>query len=89
MLEELMEETGWADYWRREGHRRGVQEGMQEGVLEGERRMLMIMLEGRFGALGDDFTTALASTGEDTLRALAENVSHDTLEQVRRRLGLD
>lgn len=76
MLEELMEETGWAEYWRREGR------------LEGERRVLLLALEGRFGALSDDVVGALAGADEDTIRDLAENVSRHSLAEIRQRLGL-
>jgi len=60
-------------------------------VRERERGMgdaFQMVLEDRFGPLSEDIVTALASSDEDTLRAVGRHIMSDTLEQVRAHLGL-
>ncbi len=60
----------------------------KEARVDGEREMAQIALEGRFKTVSEDVLTALKSADEATLRAIVANISTDTLEQIRARLGL-
>jgi hypothetical protein len=60
----------------------------EEGKAEGERLMLQVALEGRFGQLPEDMVAALRTADEATLQGVAAHLSAETVEQVRARLGL-
>jgi hypothetical protein len=64
------------------------EEAKAEGKAEGERRMLALMLEARFGPLGEDFRAAIGSADEAALTAIAQHAATETFEQLRARLGL-
>ena len=56
---------------------------------EAARRSLRCVLEGRFGAVGEDVLAAMAQKDEVALDELALHAGTDTLEEFRARLGLD
>ncbi len=61
---------------------------VEDAKAEERIRMLRLTLEGRFGKLGEDMVGALKAADEATLTALAVHAGTDTLEQIRKRLGL-
>lgn len=87
MIGDLIQETGWADLWRREGREQGREEGREQGSLEGQRRMVRLVLEARFGALNDEVMAAVNRADEAVLEAVVRHSATDTWEQVRSRLG--
>jgi hypothetical protein len=50
---------------------RGRQEGRQEGLIEGQRRLLLVLLERRFGPLSARSREHLQSLSEEQLTDLA------------------
>jgi predicted transposase YdaD len=60
----------------------------EEGKLEGERAMVRLFLEGRFGALQDDLIAALEAADEATLHEIGKHAATESLEQLRARLSL-
>ena len=55
---------------------------------EGMRRMVRVVLEGRFGPLADDLLSAINKADEATLEQIGAHATTDSLEQIRKRLGL-
>lgn len=84
IMEDIIEESGFAQYFRQ----RGREEGREEGRAEIGREMARLALEGRFGSLSADVLAALGTADTATLQAIVAHVSADTIEQVRQRLGL-
>lgn len=60
----------------------------EEGMLQGARRILRLVLEGRFGSLTDHLLAAINGADGATLEQVAAHAATDTLEQLRQRLGL-
>jgi hypothetical protein len=60
----------------------------EEAKAEGERSMIQLVLEGRFGVLSADLLAALGTAEEATLKLIGRHAATDSLEQVRARLGL-
>lgn len=76
MINDLLNESSVADAFIEEGERRMA------------RRMTQAALEGRFGTLSADVIVAINTADETTLQGIVAHVATETLEQVRRRLGL-
>ncbi len=70
--------TGFAERFREEGMRQGLQQGMQqgrrEGVQEGEARLLIRLLETRFGCLTDEQKALIHRAETGTLLLWSERV---------------
>jgi hypothetical protein len=63
-------------------------EGEAKGKAEGERRIVSLVLEARFGPLSDDLRSAIQSADETTLTVIGQHAATETLEELRARLGL-
>lgn len=70
------------DLWK---HSSVAQALKEEGRAEGEREMVQIALEDRFGALSADVLAALKSADEATLKRL---ITVKSLVDARAQLGL-
>lgn len=84
MIDDLLRESGVAEYFRQEA----LKEGKEAGMREGMRQMIIVALEGRFGELADDLRAAVNQADEATLEAVAAHITTETLDQLRERLGL-
>lgn len=69
-------------------HSSTAQELIAEGREEEARELARLALEGRFETLSDDLIQAVNQAGEATLREVIKHAYHDSLEQIRGRLGL-
>jgi len=84
IMEDIIEESGFAQYFRQ----RGREEGREEGREDGQRQMTRLALEGRFGPLPADLLAALNTATTGILLEIVAHVSTDSLEEVRQRLGM-
>ncbi len=88
MIDDLLRESGVAEYFRQEALKEGKEAGMREGLREGMQKMVIVALEGRFGAVADDLRAAVNQADEATLEAVMAHITTETLDQLRERLGL-
>ncbi|MGH2516843.1 MAG: hypothetical protein ACRDHP_14410 [Ktedonobacterales bacterium] len=69
-----------------------IQQGREEGREEGQRQMArgmaQVALEGRFGPLNADVLAAVNAADEAVLRDIVAHIGTDSMEQVRKRLGV-
>lgn len=79
MADEMLQASSMAQAW--------YAEGFAKGRLEEARKLARMVLEHRFGELGQDLLEALNQVQVDTLEVLVVE-SALTLEQVRERLRL-
>lgn len=87
MLKERVVE--WTREWERQGLEKGLQEGMRKGMRrgrrEGEQRMLVRLLERKFGALDAEARRRIEAAGDEELLAWSEKLlSAERLEEVFR-----
>jgi predicted transposase YdaD len=76
MIRDLLEESSF-------------KEVLQQWALESAvRDSLVLVLEGRFGAVADDVRDALKHRNLDELHEIARHAGTDTLDELRARLGL-
>lgn len=80
MSTEIVEKSALYQLWTQQGREQGKQEGLREATT--------LTLRARFGELPQDIAEALAHASSATLEALLLNITTDTLEQARQRLGL-
>jgi predicted transposase YdaD len=80
VIDEILRESGFAEYF--------IAEGKAEGKAEGMRQLAQVALEGRFGPLAEDVLAALQTADEAALRDVMAHVASDSPEQMRARLGL-
>lgn len=85
MLKERVVE--WTREWERQGLEKGMQKGLQKGMgrrrREGERRMLVRLLERKFGALDAEARRRIEKADDEELLAWSENLlSAERLEDV-------
>ena len=52
------------------------------------RKLVRLALEGRFGSLDADLRRGIDHADEATLEAVSAHLTHDTLQELRTRLGL-
>jgi len=84
MIDDLVKQSSLAEEFFEEGKSQGLSQGRDEGM----RRMVRMVLEGRFGPLSEDLLAALAATGESKLEEIGAHAGTDTLKQIRSRLGV-
>ncbi len=65
-----------------------MEEGEVKGKLEGERAMIQLVLEGRFGPLSPELVAALNAANEAILHEIGMHAATESLEQLRARLDL-
>jgi predicted transposase YdaD len=92
VIRDLLSQSSVAEILREEAEAKGVAEGraigVAEGRAEGQRSLVQMLLENRFGALEAAELTALGAAEEPVLRDLAAHIATDSREQLRGRLGL-
>jgi predicted transposase YdaD len=72
MLRETVKE--WTREWKNEGLREGLSEGRREGRREGEARLLMRLLELKFGPLKPEDQARIDGADAERLLAWGERV---------------
>ncbi|HXO19003.1 MAG TPA: hypothetical protein VOA87_03665 [Thermoanaerobaculia bacterium] len=72
MLRETVIE--WTQQWLEEGREEGLQKGREEGQQQGEARLLVRLLELKFGPLCDHDRERIASASADLLLLWGERV---------------
>lgn len=60
--------------WIAEGEARGIKKGIEKGIEKGEAKLLLRLLEHRFGALPGNVKTRIASASADELELWGERV---------------
>ena len=63
-----------AETWFEEGHAKGYAKGRAESIQAGERRLLLRLLERRFGKVPKTCQTRIAAADADTLLFWSEPV---------------
>ena len=64
----------WLERGRTEGLAKGHAEGHTEGIQAGEKRMLLRLLERRFGKVPKTYQTRITAADADTLLLWSERV---------------
>ncbi len=62
MLEETVKE------WKRDWKREGLAEGRAEGRVAGQRQLLLMQLNAKFGELSDEHKALIEAADEESLR---------------------
>jgi predicted transposase YdaD len=92
MIDELLRESSVAEEFIEEGFKRGIEQGREQGREEGRsagvRDAVLLLLEGRFGALDPALVAAIERADKPTLEQVLLHGATDTSEQLRARLGL-
>ncbi len=76
MIDDLLEESPVAQYFR------------EEALKEGAQHLAILALEGRFGPLADDMRAAIQHADQAALEGVVSHVATESLGQLRARLGL-
>lgn len=64
----------WKERQRLAGVEQGMEQGMAQGRLEGERRLVLRVIQHRFGELPAAYRLRLQSASQDELEDLADRV---------------
>ncbi len=81
MLSETVK--GWTEQWKAEGLQQGRQEGRQEGLREGQAKILMVLLEKKFGPLQETDRQRIHAADSETLLKWGERlITANSLSEV-------
>lgn len=86
MLNDLLSESSVAKYLEQLGMEKGMEKGLQLGAESGLRESVVLVLEGRFGALDEALRAAIAEASEAALREALRHAATDAPGQILLRL---